>query len=145
MGFSIGGSILGGILASRVSLFRALILTSVLRIFPLLGQVGLSIMPVLSDDLVLITICAEHFFGGALTTVMFAMMMSNADKTSGATQFTALATAEVLGKAPSSWLSGVVADWGGYTLVFSTGAVLSIAFLLILPLAKPEQENQRTA
>jgi len=75
---------------------------------------------------------AEHFCGGALTTVMFATMMSHIDSRIGATHFTVLATVEVLGKSPGFIASGFLAAFWGYPALFGLGALLSLAFLLIL-------------
>ena len=87
-------------------------------------------------------LCAEHFFGGLLTTAMFAWMMSRINRDIGASHFTALATIEVIGKAPASWLSGFFADWGGYSLVFGVGTGFSILFIPVLLLAQEDNQPQ---
>lgn len=130
--FSIAGSIAGGLLAWRVDLLRAVGLTAVARAVPLLAVLGLSLAP-LSDQRVIATLCAEHFFAGALTTAMFAYMMSRVDRRIGASHYTLLATVEVLGKSPGGWVSGVIADRWGYPAVFATAALLSVAYLAVLP------------
>jgi MFS family permease len=81
--------------------------------------------------------CAEHFFGGALTTCMFALMMSRVDRRIGATHYTLLAAVEVGGKALTSTFSGVFADRFGYAPVFLGAVVLTMAFpFLALPLRR---------
>ncbi len=131
MVFSILGSLSGGLLASRLPIITALFLTGVCRVIPLGAETALTLFEPTAIHVILVT-CAEHFFGGALTTVVFAFMMSKADKRIGATHFTLLAAVEVLGKSPSSWLSGVLAESFGYTSVFAFGTSVSLLFLLLL-------------
>ncbi len=67
---------------------------------------------------------------------MFALMMSRVDKRIGATHYTVLAAVEVLGKTPAAWLSGVIAQSLGYGWLFALATMLSLAFLLLLPLLR---------
>ena len=84
--------------------------------------------------------CAEHFFGGALTTTMFAYMMSRVDKRIGATHYTLLAAVEVIGKAPSGLFSGAIADKFGFPAVFVIAVVLSLLYpLVLIPLRRAER------
>ena len=77
--------------------------------------------------------CAEHFFGGLLTTSMFALMMSSVDRRIGATHFTLLASVEVIGKSAPGLLSGFFVDKVGFQPVFAASVVLSLLFLLVVP------------
>jgi MFS family permease len=137
---SIAGSLAGGLLAARVPLGRALTLAAVLRLGPLVGQWIITQRPA-SAEAVVTAIVAENFFGGALTTVMFAFMMSRVDRRIGATHYTVLATLEVVGKMPGSTLSGWIAGAFGYGVTFATGALLSLAYLALLAFA-PRRELQ---
>ena len=130
-GFSIAGSLLGGWLAYRWRIHRALMWVSWLRVLPLIGVWILSWSEV-TEALVVTITCAEHLFGGALTTVMFALMMRTVDRRVGATHFTALAALEVLGKSPGAWLSGAMADGWGYGTVFASGAILSLLYAVMV-------------
>ena len=137
--FSILGSLSGGLLAARLPIISALFITASLRIIPLGAECMLTLFDPSATSIILVT-CAEHFFGGALTTAMFAFMMSKVDKRIGATHYTLLAAIEVLGKSPSSWLSGVLADTFGYTSLFAIGTGFSIIFVgFLLPL---RQQNE---
>jgi predicted MFS family arabinose efflux permease len=78
----------------------------------------------------------EHFFGGMLTTAVFAFMMFNVDKIIGATHYTLFASIEVIGKSPGAALSGFVAQRFGYSACFITGTVISALVILLLPLYK---------
>ena len=134
MAFSIVGSAAGGWLASTTTLWRALAITATLRVVPLIGVCWLALFGVTTEAVIVVT-CAEHFFGGALTTAMFAFMMSRVDRRIGATHYTVLAAVEVIGKSPGIWAAGGLATWLGYAPLFIIGTVLSVAFLaLLLPL-----------
>lgn len=133
---SILGSVTGGLLASRLPMLSALAVTATLRVVPLLGRWWLSTTGV-SDSSVIGVTLAEEFFGGALTTVMFAFMMSRVDRRIGATHYTLLASLEVWGKAPAgplaTWLADPKHGLGlGYPRVFMLGIALSVAFLALL-------------
>ena len=130
--FSLAGSICGGLLARKVSFLGAVTITAVVRIIPLAAQCVLAAVDVPGAAAVIGVVCAEGFFGGALTTAMFALMMSRVDKRIGATHFTLLASFEVLGKMPTRLLSGSIADSVGYLATFAAGTVLSVGFLIVL-------------
>jgi MFS transporter, PAT family, beta-lactamase induction signal transducer AmpG len=134
--FSIAGSIAGGYAATRWPLLRAVAVAAALRVIPLAGEWWLTVVDPTAGKVILIT-CAEHFFGGALTTAMFAYMMSRVDRRIGATHYTMLASIEVWGKLPAAWIAGILADATSYFVVFGTGTILSILFLaLLIPLAR---------
>lgn len=136
MAASLLGSTAGGLLATRMPLLGALTLTASLRILPLAGRWWLAQFGVSDASIIGVTL-AEEFFGGALTTVMFAFMMSQTDPRIGATHYTLFASLEVLGKAPGGPIGGLLvgeAHWS-YAQAFLLGTVLSGAFLfLLLPL-----------
>ncbi len=131
MVFSVAGSFAGGILASRVPILRAIAIAAALRAVPVFGEWWLVFQAPTPEQVIAVT-CAEHFFGGALTTAMFAFMMSQVDRRIGGTHYTALAVVEVAGKSPAAWASGVVADAWGYGGVFAAAALISVAYLGLL-------------
>lgn len=152
MAASLAGSAAGAFLARAVTVRRALVRAGVLRLLPVLAEwalatalphaaPGAAARPPLEGplaDLVLATTVAEHFFGGVLTTVLFAAMMTHvahAGREIGATHFTLLASVEVFGKSVLSLPSGQLADAFGYAAVFATGAALSLAWVAIAGLA----------
>lgn len=138
---SLLGSAAGGLLAARMPLLAAVGLTATLRVLPLVGRWALATTGV-SDSAVIGVTLGEEFFGGALTTVMFAFMMSRVDRRIGATHYTLLASLEVWGKAPAgplaTWLADPSRGLGlGYARVFLLGIILSVAFLaLLLPMRR---------
>ncbi len=142
--FSLAGSVCGGLLARKVSFLRAVTITAMVRIIPLAAQCVLAVAGEPAAAAVIGVVCAEGFFGGALTTAMFALMMSRVDRRIGATHFTLLASFEVLGKMPTRLMSGTIADSVGYLPTFLAGTLLSVGFLaLLIPLwrAQPDSSN----
>ncbi len=134
MGCSLAGSFAGGVLASHAPRLTAVGIAAAARILPLAAQWGLALAETPARGLVVAVTSAEHFFGGALTTAMFAYMMGRVDRRIGATHYTLLATVEVLGKNPAAWISGALADRWGYAGVFGLAVALSVAYLgLLLP------------
>ncbi len=132
MAFSLAGSFVGGLVASQVTLLRAVSLFAVLRVLPIAGEWWL--VSGFSNDPqhVLVITCAEHFFGGALTTATFAFMMSRVDARIGASHYTLLATLEVLGKTIASAQTGWWAANTSFAAVFGIATGLSLLFLLVL-------------
>lgn len=128
---SLAGSVMGGALASRTSPLRALGWTALLRALPLVGIWLLGATRPSATSVIALT-CAEHFFASALTTAMFAFMMSKVDPRIGATHYTLLASVEVLGKGLAGWTSGFLGESLGYSGVFGLGVLLSLAFLLLV-------------
>lgn len=131
---SLVGSFTGGVIASRLTLQRAVLLTGALRLLPLIAQwavVAGAVLP--TREIIVPLTCAEHFFGGLLTTAMFALMMSSVDRRIGATHFTLLASVEVIGKSGPGLLAGFFVDRAGFQPVFAVSVVLSVLFLGVVP------------
>ena len=135
--FSLLGSALAGLAVRRASLARALLATAVLRALGVGGEWWVSVTPGASAASVLAVTCLEHLAGGAITTVLFALMMRHADREIGATHFTLLASLEVWGKLPLSVLSGVLASVLGYQAIFAVGTALCVAFALLTHVLQP--------
>lgn len=135
---SIAGSIGGGVLATRLPRHRALFLAAALRLGPLAYEWWLAhagAPP--SAHAVQVAVVLENFFGGALTTTLFAYMMGRVDKQIGATHFALLAEVEFLGKVPAASLSGVLAAHLGYANVFAIGVALSALYLAVIAFVRP--------
>ncbi len=126
---SIVGSVAGGAVAARLPLGDALRLTAALRVRPLAALTAIALGTPSWGEVVAISL-AEEFFGGALTTVMFALMMARVDRTIGAAHYTALACLEVGGKALGRLPAGFIADAAGYVTVFAIGTALSVVFVV---------------
>lgn len=135
---SLAGTAAGGWLATRMPLLHSVAVTSTLRLLPLIGRWLLAVTGPTAGGVLGVTL-AEEFFGGALTTAMFAFMMSRVDRRVGAAHFTLLAGMELLGKMPGGPLGGLLvgeAHWS-YAQAFLLGVGLSVAFLfLLLPMRR---------
>jgi MFS family permease len=140
MAFSLAGSFVGGLVASHTTLLRAVTAFAMMRALPVAAEWWLVAGFTNDPQHVLVITCAEHFFGGALTTATFAFMMSRVDARMGASHYTLLATVEVLGKVAMSAPAGFVATRIGYAGVFGVATGLSLLFLLLLvPLARTDR------
>ncbi|HNZ65210.1 MAG TPA: MFS transporter [Smithella sp.] len=140
---SLIGSVAGGWLAARLPIVRALFIAATLRLIPLIGELWLSTVAPTTGQVAGVTV-AEHFFGGMITTALFAYMMSHVDKRIGATHYTVLAAVEVFGKSPGSLFSGYIAERIGYTGLFGVGVALSaLVLLLYFPLSQNTQRRQK--
>lgn len=131
MAASLLGSLLGGWASLKLGRWESVALASVLRVGPLALQWWLS-LETPSEQLVILSTLLEHLFGGMLTSTVFAFMMSTVDREIGGTHYTLLATVEVIGKSPSAWLAGMLAQTMGYSPLFLLGTALSALFLLVL-------------
>ena len=137
MVFSTVGSVAGGLFAARLPILSAVALTGLLRVGAMCAETYLTYLSPPTPSAIIAVSIVEHFAGGALTTVMFAFMMSRVDARIGACHYTLLASIEVLGKMPTGIFAGQVATWLGYRGAFWLGTVLSLLFLpLLVPLRK---------
>ncbi|MEQ1438568.1 MFS transporter [Fontimonas sp. SYSU GA230001] len=68
---------------------------------------------------------AEHVLGGMATVALFTLMMDASEPAHAGTDYTLLACALVLVQGAASILAGLVADAGGYALLFVLGLGLS--------------------
>jgi len=135
--FSLLGSAAGGWLARRSPLATALLWVSAFRAAGVGGEYWLSLVPQPTAAAVIAVTCSEHLFGGAITTVLFALMMRHTDRAIGATHYTLLASLEVWGKLPLAALSGWIATAYGYPVLFGLGTALCVAFALLAAIVRP--------
>lgn len=128
---SIGGSLLGGALASRASVERAFLVAGSARVLALAMPWAIATFGPLPSAFVVASTCAEHLVSGALTTIMFAFMMRHTDRRIGASHYTLLATLEVIGKAPLAMASGWIADRVGAPVSFGLAVVLAAGWIAL--------------
>lgn len=130
--FSLLGSSLSGVFARSISLPRALLWIAAFRAAGVGALWWSSVLPQPSAATIIAATCIEHFFGGAITTVLFALMMHHTDRAIGGTHYTLLASLEVWGKLPLAALSGVIAGAFGYPAVFALATALCVGFALLV-------------
>jgi MFS family permease len=138
---SLTGSFFGGLLATRMNLLGSVAWTAGLRVLPLIGQWAIvaGLIPISPGSIIAIA-SVEHFFAGALTTCMFALMMSRVDKRIGGTHYTLLAAVEVAGKSPSALGSGKIVELIGFSSTFLLAVAASVVFLLLVfPMRRQQQ------
>jgi PAT family beta-lactamase induction signal transducer AmpG len=130
---SLLGSLFGGLLATRMPLLASVAWTAALRVVPLVGQWAIvaGFLPVDAGTVIGVA-SVEHFFAGALTTCMFALMMSRVDKRIGGTHYTLLAAIEVAGKSPSALASGKIVELVGFPSTFGLAVLASVLFMLLV-------------
>ena len=102
------------------------------RILPLLGQAAITAWGG-GPGWILVNVGVEHLCGGALTTIVFALMMARVDKRIGATHYTVLASLEVFGKFPAGPLAGIIGQNFGYTNTFLVATALTAVQLVTIP------------
>lgn len=132
MVFSLAGSAAAGAWVRRVTPAAALLLVAGVRTIGVAAEWWLSFTPGAGALAVIAVTCAEHLVGGAITTVLFALMMRHTDQQIGATHYTLLASLEVWGKLPAAALSGFVAARFGYASLFGIATVLCAAFAFLV-------------
>lgn len=132
MAASILGSFGGGAWVRSRSLVSALQWIALLRAAGVAAEWWLNAQIGPSAAQVIAVTCIEHVAAGAITTVMFALMMRHTQREIGGTHYTLLASLEVWGKMPFAPLSGALAQRHGYALVFGLGTLLCCAFALLV-------------
>lgn len=123
MAASVTGSVVGGLLITRMRIWAALGLSLAIGVVPLAAQWWLTLGTPTADGVILVTVF-EHVAAGMVTTSLFAFMMSLVQKRAGATEYTMLASIQVFGKMPPTAASGMIADHYGYSTLFLLGLVL---------------------
>jgi PAT family beta-lactamase induction signal transducer AmpG len=121
------GSLLAGIWSRSRPLAAMLTATALFRALGIAAEWWVSVAHV-GDLEVIVVSCIEHFFGGAITTVVFALMMRHTRRAIGGTHYTLLASLEVWGKSSLGAVSGVIAAGIGYPALFGLATGLSVAF-----------------
>jgi PAT family beta-lactamase induction signal transducer AmpG len=135
--FSLAGSSGAGIWARRVELPRALLWAASARALGVAAEWWLSLHSQPTAASVIAVTCLEHLLGGAITTLMFALMMGHTERAIGATHYTLLASLEVWGKLPLAALSGVLATLLGYPGLFALATGLCLAFTGLVLALRP--------
>jgi PAT family beta-lactamase induction signal transducer AmpG len=134
---SLLGSSISGIAVRRVGLVQALFWVSALRALGVAAEYGLTMQSEVGAGAVITVTCLEHLVGGAITTVLFALMMQHTEREIGATHYTFLASLEVWGKLPAGALSGVLAQRIGYPSLFALATGLCVAFSALVGAVRP--------
>ena len=123
---TIFGSLIGGILLTRISLYRALILFGIFQALSNLMFMAIAIVGK-SLPLFISTVVIENFTGGMGTTAFLALLMGLCNRSFAATQYALLSSLASLGRVIISPTSGFVVENIGWT------AFYFITFLVAIP------------
>lgn len=142
------GAFVGGILMTKISLYRALIWFGIVQAVTNLALYALALAGK-SYVLFVFSIVAEHFGSGLGTTAFFALLMSLCDKEFSATQYALLSALASLGRFMSPVCAYIVSEWGWANFYLFTffAALPGLFFVVALKknLIRPEFEpNQAT-
>jgi MFS transporter, PAT family, beta-lactamase induction signal transducer AmpG len=131
---SLAGSAAGGWLTDGIGIIDALMLLLLVRPWPLMGKVVLAYVGVAAwPSAQHAVMAAEALIGGAVTTAVYALMMSVVDPARGATQYTVLASLDVLGRSLGSVPSGWLVQALGYPGAFAVGTALAWLVVPLVP------------
>jgi len=123
---TIFGSLIGGILLTRISLYRALILFGIFQALSNLMFMAIAIVGK-SLPLFISTVVIENFTGGMGTTAFLALLMGLCNRSFAATHYALLSSLASLGRVIISPTSGFVVENIGWT------AFYFITFLVAIP------------
>lgn len=131
---AIAGSIIGGVLLTKMNLYRALILFG---IFQALSNLMFMILAIAGKSFALFvsTVIIENFTGGMGTTAFLALLMALCNHRFAATQYAVFSSLASLGRVIISPTSGFVVDAIGWeTFYFLTFLIAMPGLILIVKL-----------
>ena len=129
---TLAGAALGGVLATRIGLFRALWTMGLVQ---LLSSLGYSLAAALPTDRVVISSAAlfENFAAGLGTAAFLAFLMAVCERRYAATQFALLTAVYALSRWAVGLFSGVLAEQFGYASYFLFTFALGVPAYGLLP------------
>ena len=131
---AIFGSLIGGILLTRISLYKALIIFGIFQALSNLMFMAIAIVGK-SLPLFISTVVIENVTGGMGTTAFLALMMGLCNRSFAATQYALLSSLASLGRVIISPTSGVVVESIGWAaFYFLTFLVAIPGLFFIIPL-----------
>jgi PAT family beta-lactamase induction signal transducer AmpG len=123
---TVSGAVLGGLLTTRVGIFRGLWTLGIVQALSSLGYAAVASVPV-SKPLIIGAALFENFAHGLGTAAFLAFLMSVCERRYAATQFAVLSALLALSRTLAGGASGVLAENLGY------GPYFFLTFLLALP------------
>lgn len=128
---TLAGTFVGGVLMSRLSLYRSLFIFGVLQSLSLLLFVWLALVGK-NFTLMASAIGAEFFTGGMATAAFFALLMSLCNKRYTATQFALFSAIASVGRVMIGPIAAVVVSNLGWAFFYMVAALLAIPGLFLL-------------
>ncbi len=128
---AIAGSIIGGVLLTKMNLYRALILFG---IFQALSNLMFMILAIAGKSFALFvsTVIIENFTGGMGTTAFLALLMALCNHRFAATQYAVFSSLASLGRVIISPTSGFVVDAIGWETFYLLTFLIAIPGLILI-------------
>jgi PAT family beta-lactamase induction signal transducer AmpG len=129
---TLAGAALGGLLATRIGLFRALWTMGLVQ---LLSSLGYALAAAVPPDLAVISAAAlfENFAAGLGTAAFLAFLMSVCERRYAATQFALLTAVYALSRWAVGLVSGVLAEQLGFAHYFLLTFAMGVPAYGLLP------------
>jgi PAT family beta-lactamase induction signal transducer AmpG len=129
---TVAGAVLGGILTTRMGIFRGLWTLGILQALSSLGYAGAASVAV-SKPLIIGAALFENFAHGLGTAAFLAFLMSVCERRHAATQFAVLSALLALSRTLAGGASGLLAESMGYRRYFFLTFFLAIPAFALLP------------
>lgn len=132
---TVSGAVLGGLLTTRVGIFRGLWTLGIVQALSSLGYAAVASVPA-SKPLIIGAALFENFAHGLGTAAFLAFLMSVCERRYAATQFAVLSAILALSRTLAGGASGVLAENLGYGLYFFLTFLLALPAFALLPWIK---------
>jgi PAT family beta-lactamase induction signal transducer AmpG len=132
---TVSGAVIGGILTTRVGIFRGLWTLGIVQALSSLGYATVAAVPV-SKLLIIAAALFENFAHGLGTAAFLAFLMSVCERRYAATQFAVLSALLALSRTLAGGASGMLAENLGYSRYFFLTFLLAIPAFALLPWIK---------
>jgi MFS transporter, PAT family, beta-lactamase induction signal transducer AmpG len=132
---TVGGAVLGGLVTTKLGIFRGLWTLGLVQALSSLGYAGVASAPA-SKPLIITAALFENFAHGLGTAAFLAFLMSVCERRYAATQFAVLSALLALSRTLAGGASGVLAERMGYGDYFFLTFLLAIPAFALLPWIK---------
>ncbi|MGI8818937.1 MAG: MFS transporter [Gemmatimonadales bacterium] len=129
---TVAGAVLGGVLTTRMGIFRGLWTLGILQALSSLGYAAVASVPT-SKPLIIGAALFENFAHGLGTAAFLAFLMSVCERRYAATQFAVLSALLALSRTLAGGASGLLAENMGYGRYFFLTFLLAIPAFALLP------------
>jgi len=129
---TVGGAVLGGLVTTKLGIFRSLWTLGLVQALSSLGYAGVASVPA-SKPLIITAALFENFAHGLGTAAFLAFLMSVCERRYAATQFAVLSALLALSRTLAGGASGVLAEKMGYGDYFFLTFLLAIPAFALLP------------
>jgi PAT family beta-lactamase induction signal transducer AmpG len=132
---TVGGAVLGGLVTTKLGIFRSLWILGLVQALSSLGYAGVASVPA-SKPLIITAALFENFAHGLGTAAFLAFLMSVCERRYAATQFAVLSALLALSRTLAGGASGVLAERMGYGDYFFLTFMLAVPAFGLLPWIK---------